>query len=152
MTDAPAPQLATKRRIAGQGAMLFAGFASAQVLSFARNAVLGHTLSKGDFGVAASITLMLQLVETLSDLGSDKLIVQAADGNDRRFLAASHTVLVVRGLVLSALLFTAGRCLQPSLPCRTRRLPFNWSPLCRSLKASCIWAAASSSARSTPPP
>lgn len=100
--------LATPRRIAGQGAMLFSGFALAQVLSFARNAVLGHTLSKGDFGIAASITLMLQLVETLSDLGSDRLIVQAADGGGRRFLATSHTVIVLRGLLLSALLLVSG--------------------------------------------
>ncbi len=108
MSDCPSRHPASSRRIAGQGALLFSGFALAQVLSFARNAILGHTLAKGDFGIAASITLMLQLVETLSDLGSDRLIVQAEDGNDRRFLAVSHSVLVLRGVLLTTILFFAG--------------------------------------------
>jgi O-antigen/teichoic acid export membrane protein len=108
MSDMPPVQPASRGRIAGQGALLFSGFAAAQALSFARNAVLGHALSKGDFGIAASITLMLQLIETLSDLGSDRLIVQAADGANRNFLASSHTMLIARGVVLAALLAVCG--------------------------------------------
>ena len=52
-----------KRRVAGQGMLLFAGFGLAQGCSFARNALLGHLLSKSDFGIAATITLTLQLLE-----------------------------------------------------------------------------------------
>ena len=84
--------------------MLFGGYATAQALSFARNALIGHALSKGDFGVAATITLVLQLIETLSDLGSDRLIVQADDGDQPRFVATAHTVLVARGVLLSLLM------------------------------------------------
>lgn len=91
--------------ISTQGAMLFSGFGLAQLLSFARNAILGHALSPSDFGIAAAITLLLQLVETISDLGSDRLIVQADDGGGDTFLATSHTVLVARGLLLAAALF-----------------------------------------------
>ena len=57
-------------RLAGQGALLFAGFAGAQVCSFLRNALLGHWLAKGDFGIAATLTLTLTLIEILSDLGA----------------------------------------------------------------------------------
>ncbi len=85
--------------------MLFSGFAVAQVCSFARNSIIGYSLSKGDFGVAATITLALQMLETLSDLGTDRLLVQADDGDDPRLMAAAHATLLVRGLFMGALLY-----------------------------------------------
>lgn len=105
------PRAAQRRRdagIAGQGAWLIGGFGLAQVCAFARNAILGHALSKGDFGVAATLTLTLQIVETLSDLGSDRLIVQAKDGAGRRFMAAAHFVLAARGILLALALLAIG--------------------------------------------
>lgn len=88
-----------------QGVLLFGGMGLAQLLSFARNAILGHTLSPHDFGVAASITLMLQTVETLSDLGHDRLIVQAEDGDSARFLATTHSISLMRGVLLALVLY-----------------------------------------------
>ncbi len=99
------PSLA--RRVAGQGAMLFSGFAASQIMSFLRNAILGHTLAKGDFGIAATLTLLLQLLDSLSDLGVDRLIVQDPDGDRPRFVASQHLALVVRGLLIGAILFLA---------------------------------------------
>ncbi len=81
------------------------GFALAQLCSLARNAIIGYWLSKGDFGIAAIITIALQMLETLSDLGADRLIVQASDGDDPRLMAAAHTTLVLRGLLTGALLY-----------------------------------------------
>lgn len=95
------------RRVALQGTMLFAGFGVAQMLSFARNALIGHALSQSDFGIAATITLMLQLIETLSDLGSDRLIVQADDGTSDRFFATAHLVLIVRGFLIATMMLSA---------------------------------------------
>lgn len=92
-------------RIAGQGGMLLAGFSLAQALSFARNAFLGHHLSQGDYGIAAALTLTLQLVETLSDIGPERLILQASDGQDRRLLDAGHAILLLRGVAITAFLF-----------------------------------------------
>lgn len=88
--------------------MLFGGYAVAQALSFVRNAIIGHALSKGDFGIAAAITLLLQLVETLTDLGSDRLIVQAIDGNRLKTLYASHTILIARGLIVCGVMLLIG--------------------------------------------
>jgi O-antigen/teichoic acid export membrane protein len=95
------------RRFAAQGALLFSGFATAQGLSFVRNAAIGHALSKGDFGVAATITLVLQMFETITDLGADRLIVQATDGAERRFIRACHTLSVLRGCLLAVVLYLA---------------------------------------------
>lgn len=107
MTETPRRQ-PTRKRLAGQGALLFAGFGAAQAFSFLRNAMIGHALSKGDFGIAAAITLVLQMIETLSDLGADRLIVQAPDGDHPRFLAAAHLLLVGRGLLLALFLVASG--------------------------------------------
>lgn len=95
------------KRIGGQGALLMAGFAGAQGCSFLRNALLGHWLSQGDFGIAAAITLMLQMVDTLSDVGADRLIIQAPDGEAPRLQATAHAALIARGAVTSLLLLIA---------------------------------------------
>lgn len=99
---------ASPRRLAGQGALLFAGYGAAQGLSFVRNALIGHALSKDNFGIAATITLILQMIETLSDLGADRLIVQASDGDEPRFLGSAHTLLAARGILLGCILFLSG--------------------------------------------
>jgi len=96
---------ASTARIGAQGILLFAGFGMAQALSFARNALLGHALSPRDFGIAASITLLLQMLEMLSDLGHDRLIVQAADGDRDDFLATTHAILLARGFTLAVIIF-----------------------------------------------
>ncbi|MDX2307537.1 MAG: oligosaccharide flippase family protein [Hyphomicrobium sp.] len=91
--------------VSSQGALLFGAFAIAQGLSFGRNAILGHWLAKGDFGIAATLTLILQLVETLSDLGADRLIIQARDGDAPRFVATQHLALIFRGVVTALVIF-----------------------------------------------
>lgn len=106
---APSHAGSMSRCVAGQGALLLSGFAGAQAMAFVRNAMLGHMLAKGDFGVAAILTLLLQLLDSLTDLGVDRLIVQAKDGDDPRFVATNHTALVMRGVLIGTLLyFTSG--------------------------------------------
>jgi O-antigen/teichoic acid export membrane protein len=106
-TAAGAPGLV--RRAAHGGVVLLAGLATAQAAAFLRNAVLGYTLSMGDFGIAAALTLTLQVVEALSDLGSERLVVQDEDGDSPALLDTVHTVLALRGLLIAvALLFAAG--------------------------------------------
>lgn len=107
VADQSPPSTTLSRRVATQGVLLFAGFGTAQVLSFARNALIGHALSQSNFGIAASIALMLQIVETLSDLGSDRLIVQAEDGATQSFIATSHSVLIARGVAIAAMMLCA---------------------------------------------
>lgn len=107
MTNTTMPQPSLARRVAGQGALLLSGFAAAQVMSFGRNAILGHMLARGDFGVAAILTLLLQLFDSLTDLGVDRLIVQAPDGGAPRFVATQHLALISRGLLIGGVLFAS---------------------------------------------
>ena len=83
------------------------GFALAQAFSFARNALLGHWLSPSDFGIAATLTMMLQLIELLTDVGADRLIVQAKDGNRPLLLANAHLLLIGRGALTALTLYLA---------------------------------------------
>lgn len=101
--EAPSPG-ATAR----QATLLFSSFGAAQAASFLRNAVLGHALSKTDFGIAATIALLLQLVEMITDLGADRLIVQAEHGASPRFVAASHAVLAARGVLVALVILITG--------------------------------------------
>ncbi len=98
------PPKSLTSRVAGQGAMLLSGFAASQLMSFVRNALLAHALSKGDFGIAATLLMMLQLLDTMTDLGADRLIVQAPDGDEPRFVSTQHTALVLRGMFAAVLL------------------------------------------------
>lgn len=94
-----------RRRVIDQGALLTACFGLSQLCSFARNALLGYWLTKGDFGIAVTIALALQLLDTLSDLGADRLIVQAGDGDDDRLVATLHATLLARGLATAITLY-----------------------------------------------
>jgi len=103
MSSIDVPQ--SGRRIFGQGSILFGGFLTSQVASFVRNALLGHMLSKGDFGVAATITITLQLLEIISDVAVDRMILQAKDGGDERLINNAHFLLILRGLVIGIALW-----------------------------------------------
>jgi O-antigen/teichoic acid export membrane protein len=95
------------RRFAGQSALLFAGFTAAQACALMRNALLGHLLSKGDFGIAATITLTLQVFETLTDAAADRFLVQADDGESPQVLGAAHAVGLARAVLIAAGLWLA---------------------------------------------
>ena len=93
------------RQMLGQSTILFLGYAVAQACALLRNVILGHMLAKGDFGIAAALTLTLQTFETITDLAADRMIVQAEDGDDPKLLAAAHTLLVARGIIIGAIIF-----------------------------------------------
>lgn len=74
------------------------------VLSFVRNVIIARLLSVEDFGVAATFSLVITLIETTSQLALDKYIVKSRYGSNRRVVDTSHTIMLVRGLVTSAVL------------------------------------------------
>lgn len=106
MTDIPsnASDTPLSRIIATQGGLLFIGATAGQLMSLARNAMLAHMLAKGDFGIAAVLTITLQMIEMLSDLAIDRMIVRDKDGDRKDVMAVGHTLLIARGAVLFVLL------------------------------------------------
>ena len=87
------------------GILLTVGLGVGQGLSFIRNVVVAHFLAPDDFGMAFTFAITVSLVESLSDLAWDRMIVQAPDGDDDDLLSCAHFLTFVRGLLMSALVF-----------------------------------------------
>ena len=98
--------MSLRRRMLQGAAVVSAGQALGQGLSFVRNIIVARLISPEDFGIAATFALTVSLLEMLSDVAPDKLLIQAPDGDDARLQATAQCWQFVRGLG-SALLIAA---------------------------------------------
>jgi len=85
--------------------VLIAGQVLGQACSFARNVVVARLLSPEDFGIAATFGIAMSMLEMVSNLAVDRLLVQADDGDDFDFQATAHMFQVIRGTALAIFLF-----------------------------------------------
>jgi len=92
----------TMRRKAVRGSFQLA-FAEgvAAAASFVRNMILARMLTKADFGIAATFSLILTLIEFSAKLGVARFVVRDKEGNDPDFIAAAH-LMQFAGAALSA--------------------------------------------------
>jgi O-antigen/teichoic acid export membrane protein len=74
--------------------------------SFLRSAILGRVLSKGDFGVAATLTVTFLFMEFIGKMAFGQQIVSSKNGADRKFVDTAHTVQFGLGM-FSTVLFLA---------------------------------------------
>jgi len=79
-----------RRQVFKGAAVVGLGQGFGQALSFVRNVIVARLLGPEDFGIAATFALTLSLLEMISDLGTDKLIIQAQDGDDPRLQATAQ--------------------------------------------------------------
>ncbi len=77
---------------------------SVEILALARSVLLARVIGPEELGKTMLLALVLRLVEMLSDLGLERLLVQAPGGATRRLQAQLHGALVLRGLLLAVLL------------------------------------------------
>lgn len=94
-----------RRKLLGGGGVLLGGQVLGQACSFVRNVVIARLLTPEDFGIAAALGMAMSLVEMVSNLAVDRLLVQAEDGNDPVFQATAHAFQVIRGIGLALILF-----------------------------------------------
>ena len=73
-------------------------------LGLLRNIILARILGPSEMGVFATLAITLSLLDMLSDLGPDRLLIQAEDGDREEFQATAQTLLVVRGMACCVLL------------------------------------------------
>ncbi|MGI9014090.1 MAG: oligosaccharide flippase family protein [Phycisphaerales bacterium] len=97
--------MSIRRKMAGGAGALALGQAGSQVCSFARNVIIARMISKDDFGIASTFFIAVSLLEMVSNLGADRLLVQAADGDDPRFQRTAQLLQVVRGILIGAAMF-----------------------------------------------
>lgn len=98
----PAPEsVSGLRRTASGAAWLTTGQVAGQALALIRNIIIARLLAPEYFGIAATLAMASSLLESISHVASDRLIVQSRDGAEPRLLATAHCVQAIRGLVLA---------------------------------------------------
>jgi len=74
---------------------------------FARNMVFARILTKADFGVVATIAMMMSLFEWVSKMGMGQLVMQAKEGDTPEFLSVAHWMQFVVGAFSGVVIFLA---------------------------------------------
>ncbi len=90
--------MSLRAKMAKGGMLVAGGQLVNQACSFVRNVIVARMVSPADFGVAATFAITISILEMLSNLGSEKLLIQAKDGGDPKLQAAAQAVLALRGL------------------------------------------------------
>jgi len=72
--------------------------------SFVRSWILARVLSKGDYGVAATLTVTFLFLEFIGKMAFGQQIITSKHGGDRKFVDTAHTVQFALGM-FSAVLF-----------------------------------------------
>jgi O-antigen/teichoic acid export membrane protein len=75
-----------------------------QVSLFVRNVILARMISTADLGVASIFGMTAYLLEMMSNLATETLLVQAPDGDEPPFQATSQLVIAGRGVINAVLL------------------------------------------------
>jgi O-antigen/teichoic acid export membrane protein len=86
--------------------LLTAGGGLVNCLSFVHNMILARVLTKADFGIAATLGLVITLIEFSAKLGVARFVVQDKEGHRPDFIAAAHLVQLSAG-ALGAVLMVA---------------------------------------------
>ncbi|MFN0113311.1 MAG: oligosaccharide flippase family protein [Paracoccaceae bacterium] len=85
--------------------MLVSGNAFGSALLLIRNLIVARMLSPEDYGIAATFAISMSIVEMMSYLGLQQLIVVDKDGDQPHVQAAMQGFQVLRGAISCALLF-----------------------------------------------
>lgn len=85
--------------------LVVSGNTAGSLFLLARNLLIARLIPVADYGIAATFATMLALVEMGSQLGLQKQIVQAKDGDDPKFQAALQGFHLLRGVISAALVF-----------------------------------------------
>lgn len=91
------------------GKAYFAANLVSQASALARYVILARLLGEHELGLAAMLILTAQFFESVSDTGSDRFIVQDADGDTSTMQGVVQMVLAARGVLIAvALALSAG--------------------------------------------
>jgi len=97
-------------------ALAWAAPLTCEAAALVRSVVLARLLGAEELGRMMMLALMIRLVEMAGDLSIERLMAQAPDGGERRFLAAMHGVALLRAGALAALCLIAAAPLALLLP------------------------------------
>lgn len=95
----------SRSRLLKGGAWLTAGNAVSSGASFLRNIVIARFVSVEDFGIVVLLSLTLSVIEMVSNLAIDRLLVQSPDGDAPMLQSVAHALQVIRGLAGGVVMF-----------------------------------------------
>jgi O-antigen/teichoic acid export membrane protein len=99
--------------MAKAGVHLSLGQGAAQASSFVRNIILARLISPADFGIASVLSVSLQIVEMLSNVSGDMLLIQTKDADLDKLQGTAQALRagrsVANGLLIFALAWPAAR-------------------------------------------
>jgi O-antigen/teichoic acid export membrane protein len=89
--------------------MLVSGNAFASALLLIRNLIVARMLSPEDYGIASTFAIVMSIVEMLSYLGLQQMIVVDKDGDDPHVQAAMQGFQAMRGTFSAIVMFFVAR-------------------------------------------
>jgi O-antigen/teichoic acid export membrane protein len=89
--------------------MLVSGNAFGSALLLIRNLLVARLLSPNDYGIASTFAIAMSIVEMMSYLGLQQLIVVDKDGDDPHVQAAMQGFQVIRGLFSTIVMYLIAR-------------------------------------------
>lgn len=87
------------------GIVLAASQAVNQTCVFIRNLIVARVVGPADFGIAATFAITMSVLQMISHLAVDRLLVQADEGDDPCFQRTAHLFMALRGLLLAGVIF-----------------------------------------------
>ena len=90
------------------GLSLGGGQLIVQLCSFIRNLIVARMISVSDYGIAAAFAMTFSLLELISSLALDKLLIQSRDGDEPGLQRTAQFIQAIRGLSNGAILFLLG--------------------------------------------
>lgn len=84
---------------------LTTGNSMSSLLLLVRNIVVARLISVEDFGIASTFAITMALIEMMTQLGMDRMIVQNKDGNNPAMQAGLQAFQAMRGVAAGALLY-----------------------------------------------
>lgn len=101
----------TSGRLLAWGVPLFA-----EATALGRSVTFAWAIGPEELGRAMMLALVARMVEMASDLGIERLIVQAHDGNSARFQAELHGAVALRGGALALILLALAPLFAAAFP------------------------------------
>ncbi len=93
--------MSLRRKLLTGSAVLLAGQVASQAISFIRNVLVADIVGPDDFGIAATFVIAVTLLNMISNISADRLLVQADDGDDPAFQATAHSFQLIRGAIMA---------------------------------------------------
>ncbi len=85
--------------------VLLSSNAFTSLMSLIRNLLIARLIGVEDYGIAATFAISMAVVEMMSTLGLQQLIIQDPDGHKKEMQAGLHGFHLARSLVSAAILF-----------------------------------------------